>query len=416
MRSDTDTDAGPAGRIVSPVVDGVVADRVVAPSSGREVADLLADAAARGLAVAPVGAATALGLGNPPARLDVVLSTARLGGVLDYEPTDLVLSVGAGARLGDVRVVLAEHGQGLPLDPPGGNRATIGGLIATGRSGPMRLGAGTLRDLLIGIAVAHPSGTVTKAGGMVVKNVTGFDLARLYHGSLGTLGVIVSANFKVLPLPRAEATVLIAAPTLAAALVAASQVRASSVQPVALDAAWFDGEWLAAVRLVGRSSTVAALANEIEALVGSGTRRLDDRASADWWRVYVEGQRPATGDRDVVVRLDGRPKFTGELAGAVAAAAGDGGHELVGLACSIGLGSVIARVRLADGGTRALALWQGRLLGLADQVTILAAPSAWKSGLDVWGREAEGIDVMRALKRQFDPQGVLNPGRFASGI
>ena len=138
-----------------------------------------------------------------------MLSTEHLAGIIDYEPTDLVLSVGAGARFGDVQAVLAEHGQRLPLDPPGAADATIGGLIATGRWGPLRYSAGTLRDLLIGISVAHPSGTVSKAGGMVVKNVSGYDMPRLYLGSLGTLGVVVSANFKVLPRPRAEATVIV---------------------------------------------------------------------------------------------------------------------------------------------------------------------------------------------------------------
>ena len=176
--------------------------------TAEEAAELLAGAAKRGQAVAPVGSGTALSLGNPPERLDLILSTERLRGIIDYEPTDLVLSVGAGAKLGDVQAVLGEHGQRLPIDPPGGGEATIGGLVATGRWGPLRHNAGTLRDLLIGISVAHPSGTVTRAGGMVVKNVSGYDLPRLYHGSLGTLGVIVSANFKVLPRPRAEATLV----------------------------------------------------------------------------------------------------------------------------------------------------------------------------------------------------------------
>ncbi len=187
-------------------IDGQVPGGVVEPVTAEEAAALLAESVRRGFACAPVGGGTKLALGNPPERLDVVLSTRRLGGVIDYVPTDLVLSVGAGARIGDVRAVLAEHGQHLPIDAPA--EATIGGLIATALAGPRRLGYGTLRDLLIGIAVAHPAGTVTRAGGMVVKNVSGFDLPRVYHGSLGTLGVIVSANFKVLPAPRHESTLL----------------------------------------------------------------------------------------------------------------------------------------------------------------------------------------------------------------
>ena len=168
--------------------------------------------------------------------------------------------MGAGARFGDVQAVLAEHGQRLPLDPPGGADATIGGLIATGRWGPLRYSAGTLRDLLIGISVAHPSGTVSKAGGMVVKNVSGYDMPRLYLGSLGTLGVVVSANFKVLPRPRAEATVIAAYDEPAPAFSAASALRNSREPIAALEVAFFDGAWRLAARIEGRDETVAAVA------------------------------------------------------------------------------------------------------------------------------------------------------------
>ncbi len=194
-------------------VDGIIPPRIVEPERPADVAELLAGAASDGLAVAPIGGATSLALGNLPERLDVGLSTARLRGIIHYEPTDLTLSVAAGSPLADVQAVLAEHGQTLPIEVPRSERATIGGLIATALAGPRRYGAGTLRDLLIGISAAHPSGTVTKAGGLVVKNVTGFDLMRLYLGSLGTLGVIVSANFKVLPLPRHETTLHATYPT-----------------------------------------------------------------------------------------------------------------------------------------------------------------------------------------------------------
>src|SRR5215210_7505823 len=129
----------------------------------------------------------------------------------------------------------------MPLDPHGGTDATIGGLIATGRWGPLRYSAGTLRDLLIGISVAHPSGTVSKAGGMVVKNVSGYDMPRLYLGSLGTLGVIVSANFKVLPRPRSEATVITAYDEPAKAFSAAQGLRHGQDPIAALEVAFLEG-------------------------------------------------------------------------------------------------------------------------------------------------------------------------------
>jgi glycolate oxidase FAD binding subunit len=415
MRSETDL--GLAGGATAPTIDGMTPTSLVEPATPRDAADLLADAAARGLAVAPVGGGTALGLGNPPARLDLALSTARLGGVLDYEPTDLVLSVGAGARLGDVQAVLAEHGQELPIDPPGGDEATIGGLVATALAGPRRLSAGTLRDLLIGIAVAHPSGTVTKAGGMVVKNVTGFDLPRLYHGSLGTLGVVVSANFKVLPSARAEATVVAGAPAAELAVAAASRLRASRVEPAALEVAWRDGAWSTAVRLVGREATVRTLAEETRLLLGGDGLTLSDDASDAWWRRYVEAQAPTMAADEAVVRLTVRPRATADLIRDLVAVAAEREVDASYLGASLGLGAVVARLRIGDdeAGDRFRALRE-RLLAIADHVVVLAVPPVWKRGLDVWGRPPEALEVMRALKEQFDPKRVLNPGRFAGRI
>src|SRR5918994_7275344 len=296
------------------LVDGVVAPDVVVPGDAQETAAALAEAAALGRAVTPVGGGTALNLGNPPERVDRVLSTERLAGIIDYEPTDLVLSVGAGARLGDVQAVLAEHGQRLPLDPPGGADATIGGLIATGRWGPLRHSAGTLRDLLIGISVAHPSGTVTKAGGMVVKNVSGYDMPRLYLGSLGTLGVVVSANFKVLPRPRAEATVIATYGEPAKAFSAANGLRHGREPIAALEVSFLGGAWHLAARIEGRDQTVDAVAGRIQAIASGDATRVEGPGSAGWWASYVAQQHMAPDDNAVLVRCGVRPKETAVLA------------------------------------------------------------------------------------------------------
>lgn len=400
-----------------PAVDGVTPRDVVAPSSPTEVAEILADAAERGIAVAPVGGATALGLGNVPERLDLALSTANLGGIIDYEPTDLVLSAGAGARFGDILAVLAEHGQTIPLDAPHAAEATLGGLIATALSSPRRLGSGSLRDLLIGISVAHPSGTVTKAGGMVVKNVSGFDLTRLYHGSLGTLGVIVSANFKVLPLPATETTILASYPFVQPALYAADRVRASRFQPTSLEVASLDGDWRVAVRVEGRHETVGLIVRELQPLLGE-TALIEGPASTVWWRNYVDLQAPTVSSAsEVVIRCGRRPRETAGLVHLVQDAAQAQGGTIRTLQASPGLGTVIARIDLAgdDPGTSLSAL-QGRLLDQADTATILAAVPELKRDLDVWGKPPETLDVMRALKDQFDPARVLNPGRFSGRI
>lgn len=415
MRCSESEVGGRKSEVGSLSVDGVMASDIVVPDDEQAAADVLAEAEARGHAVAPVGGGTALGMGNPPERVDVILSTERLGGVIDYEPTDLVLSVGAGARFGDVQAILGEHGQRLPLDPPGGAEATIGGLIATGRWGPLRYSAGTLRDLLIGIAVAHPSGTVSHAGGMVVKNVSGYDMPRLYLGSLGTLGVIVSANFKVLPRPRTEVTVVAGFAASGETFAAADRLRQSREPIAALEVARQDGRWQLATHIEGREATVDSAASRIAAAVGSDdVVRLDKETSAEWWYNYVAQESPSPGDDAVLIRCGVRPRETSILATGITAALNQLGVSVPYLAASPGLGSVVARLDFGqDGSAERLAEVQGILLGLAETVTILAAPSAWKQGLDVWGRVSDGFDVMQALRQQFDPQRTINPGRFA---
>ena len=395
-------------------IDGVCAAESVAPDDAVAAAAMLADAAARGQAVAPVGGGTALSLGNLPEQVDLILSTERLGGVIDYEPTDLVLSVGAGARFGDVQAVLGEHGQRLPFDPPGGSEATIGGLIATARWGPLRYSAGTLRDLLIGIAVAHPSGTVSHAGGMVVKNVSGYDMPRLYLGSLGTLGVIVSANFKVLPRPRAEATVVGTCDGVESAFVAARRLHIDHEPIAALEVARIDGRWLAAIRIEGRAETVDVVTNRIATTFGEEAQRIDGADSAAWWADYVSQQDHAATDQTVLIRCGVRPKATSVLATEILATMNALDVAVPYLAASPGLGAVVARLDFAaTGSPERLAEAQGLLLALADTATILAAPPAWKQGIDVWGRMPEGFEVMESLRRQFDPARTVNPGRFA---
>jgi glycolate oxidase FAD binding subunit len=395
-------------------VDGLVPGGMIEPESAAEAAAVLAEGARHRFACAPIGGGTKLALGNPPERLDVALSTRRLGGIIDYVPTDLVLSVGGGTKIGDVRAVLAEHGQGLPIDAP--DDATIGGLIATALAGPRRLGYGTLRDLLIGITVAHP-GRITHAGGMVVKNVSGFDLPRVYHGSLGTLGVVVSANFKVLPLPRHETTLLVACDGLTEALAAARRVRGSRLRPTALEVTNSGGAWGMAVRLEGRPDTLEAAAEEIQRLAEGDVWTLEGGESAAWWRDYFAAQDLRLGQDEALLRASVRPRDSAELAEGALAALPGLGFNLPLVAVSPALGTLVVKVR-TEAADPATALARGLdLLGaLADYASVMSAPVAWKRGFDVWGKTPDTLDLMRSLKHEFDPARVLNPGRFVGFI
>ena len=175
--------------------------RLVEPRDANEAAAALRAANDAGEAVVVFGGGTLQRAANPPARYDVVLSTQRLTAVHDYDPRDLTAGLGAGMTVAELQRALAQHGQFLPLDVPLAAQATLGGTLAAGWAGPRRAAYGRPRDLLIGVTVALADGTLASSGGMVVKNVTGYDMGKLYVGSHGTLGAIVRANFKVLPAP-----------------------------------------------------------------------------------------------------------------------------------------------------------------------------------------------------------------------
>lgn len=169
-------------------IDGAVPQIAQQPRTREEVAELLTTASEAGLAVVPQGSRTSLDLGRPVDRYDVALDMRGLDGIVDYEPADMTVQVQAGMTLRALRAHLAEHGQYLPADPPPGDEVTIGGLLATARPGAWRGHVPAARDLVIGMEVAHPDGSLVRSGGRVVKNVSGYDLHRLHTGALGTFG------------------------------------------------------------------------------------------------------------------------------------------------------------------------------------------------------------------------------------
>jgi glycolate oxidase FAD binding subunit len=272
--------------------------------------------------------------------------------------------------------------------------------------------------LLIGISAAHSSGTVTKAGGMVVKNVTGFDLMRVYLGSLGTLGVIVSANFKVLPLGRRDLTVLRSFSAQLDAVDVALKIRDGRVRPVALEVFQSSGGWSVAARLEGRESTVQLLSEEVAQVIGGDTEFVEGEASRSWWQAFTDVESASTNGKDALIRCSSRPRLGHQLFVDVSTKI----RESIGVASHLSwspvLGTVTSRVSFQEMGDAraAFAELRERFFKIADNVTVLAAPAEWKEGIDVWGATPETIDIMRALKAQFDPGRVLNPARFAGGI
>src|SRR5438445_603885 len=210
---------GAGGEVGQFAVAGRVPRAVLFPGSLEALSEALAAAHAQELAVAPYGGGTQIGIGAPPARLDAVVVTRRLDRVIDYQPDDLTVTVEAGMTMAALQQTLGRRGQFLPLDPPLPEKATVGGTVAANASGPWRAGFGAARDWLIGVRVVAADGQIVKGGGRVVKNVAGYDLCKLYTGSLGTLGVLAELTFKVMPRPETAA-------------VAAVSLRLPQVEPL----------------------------------------------------------------------------------------------------------------------------------------------------------------------------------------
>ncbi|HXM72225.1 MAG TPA: FAD-binding oxidoreductase [Candidatus Dormibacteraeota bacterium] len=352
------------------------------PSTAEELAKRLHEAADSKSAVVPVGGGRASGMGGAPARCDLELHTTRLDRVLEHSQADMVVSVEAGITLEAVQGELAKAGQFLPLDPFNSPGHTIGGLLATGWSGPLRLRFGSARDFLIGIRVALPDGRLVSAGGRVVKNVSGYDMMKLHFGAMGSLGIIVAASFKVFPQPLHDVTVSAIHPSIEDAWQAAERALAMPLAPAALEL-FPDGRVLA--RFFGSRDAVNRMVAELRWKQADASVWVEHsrRGLESWARISV----PRHALRDILDTLP--PDASWWASPGIGIAHWSFGSEL----------ESVRKVRAAA--ERA----QGSLV-------VMAAPADVAHQLGAWGTLPATIEVMRTLKHAFDPDGVLNPGRF----
>ncbi|MDQ6650075.1 MAG: FAD-binding oxidoreductase [Actinomycetota bacterium] len=391
-------------------VDGVLPSIVVAPASTDEVHGVLLAAGEHGLRVVPRGSGSKLGWGAPPSAVDLVLDMTRMAEVLEHTAGDLVARVQAGAPLAGLQERVAGANQVLALDPPEPG-ATLGGIIAANASGPRRLLYGTMRDLLIGVTVVLGDGTVAKAGGKVVKNVAGYDLGKLFTGSLGTLGVITEAIVRLHPAPvaRRVVTVDVDSPEHADRLVQA--VIHSQLVPSAVELSWpAEGGGGLAILLEGIEPGVEAQASTASALLG-GALRVDDTVPGGW------DERPY-GPHDIGLKISAETAALAHVLDAVATAATSAGLR-GDLRSSAGSGiSYVGLAGPADPASAAPALDRLRsaLAPYDGSVVVLQAPPDVKAALDVWGPVGDALPVMRRVKDQFDPDHRMSPGRFVGGI
>jgi len=393
-------------------VEGVVPRLVVQPASPEAVAAVLQWASRDRLSVLVSGSRTKLGWGPAPKQIDVLISTARLNALVAHRHGDLTATVQSGARLADVNRALAQHRQWIPLDPPSADRATIGGIVATNDSGPRRHRYGSPRDLIIGVEFARADGQIAKGGGIVVKNVAGYDLPRLLTGSFGSLGVILTATFKLYPLTAASRT-LVAEPATAADLGAlAIKLSASHLTPTALEFATHP------LRLVIRFESIeASVAQQSETaaklIADSGCQAQTRSASAEeqYWQSHA---RLADDDAGALVKVSVLPSDLANTLTVIERLAGERGYVAAGRA---GAGVFLLRItediqrqkRVIEGLRDALQIGRG-------SAVIIKSSRELRNLVDVWGPIGDGLTVMKAVKQQFDPAVILSPGRGPGGL
>jgi glycolate oxidase FAD binding subunit len=398
-------------------VDGVEPSLVVEPGSIEETSEVMKLASREGLAVSPRGGGTKMGLGNPPRRVDLILSTARMGSIIEHVPGDQIVRVQAGLGLEDLQENLAESDQMLGVDPPE-EGATVGGVVAANSSGPRRLRYGTVRDLIIGVKLVLADGTVAKAGGKVVKNVAGYDLSKLFTGSLGTLGVIAEANFRLHPIRETAKTVFVEVDDQAKIADAVQELTHSSFSQFVLDALemrWEGDRGVIAALFEGIEPAVEAqTSSAVEVLRSHGeTHVLGEDDGAEFWERFA--RRPWTAG-DVGLKIGAPPSDLTAVLDSVVGAA-----ERAGVAISLsghaGTGVTFAGLSGGEGGlvevieeVREIRLRRG------GSVVVQEAPLAIKERLDVWGSAGDYLGLTRRVKEKFDPGYTMNPGRFLGGI
>ena len=346
----------------------VATSAVEKPATAEELARILHEAETARHAVVPIGGGRAMGMGNPVERCDLLLHTTRLDRVLEHSQADMVVSVEAGITLEALQAELVKAGQFLPLDPFASPGHTIGGLLATAWTGPLRMRYGSPRDFLIGIRVALPDGRLASAGGRVVKNVSGYDMMKLHYGALGSMGVIVAASFKVFPKPLRDVTL-----AGDGGWEDVTRALGTPLAPSALEL--FSGGRVIA-RYMGSPEAINRVTRDLgwrqtePAIWDEHARRAPER----WARISV----PREALREV---LDGLSDWW----------------------ASPGVG---------------IAHWEARELAAIEAVREKAEAAGGSlvtltdAGIDAWGTRPKTIELMQRLKQAFDPDGIINPGRF----
>ena len=412
------------------VVDGVSPKLVAAPDDIEHLARLVKVADSAGLAIVPWGGGTRMTLGNRVERYDIAVVTTRLRRIIAHNSGDMTATVEAGITIDELQKALGLQGQFLAIDPPMPSQATLGGTLAASINGPLKWQYGHLRDVVIGMKVVQANGAITKSGGQVVKNVSGYDMVRLHIGALGTLGIIAEVSLKLTPTPRQESTVIASFPNAKECFAASMALFNSYVMPLAMTA--LDGDasrragvgygsntWHLIVRLGGRPRTIARQVDDCVSVCRAGGASnldtLDAEKAQQVWRAVADFGWDADTTPVVAARAFVKPEQTGLLVDAISGSAAK---------------DSLATVSHPAFGTAHLHWYdtaESDAPGLIDMARSAAhraggklivdrCPTDTKTQIDVWDEIGAPIETMRRMKKQYDPNGIINPGRFVRGI
>lgn len=398
------------------LIDGLRPTLIARPGSIEEVAACLKVCSKAGAAVVPAGRMTWLECGNPLERAEVVMSLDRMRRIVQYSPPDLTATLEAGLTLNEFSAVSLRERQWLPLDPPGFESASLGAIAACNSSGALRLGFGTPRDYVIGLKLAHADGTASKSGGQVVKNVAGYDMNKLYVGSYGTLAIITELTFKLRPLAERISTVMITSKSRASLLDLARRVLTSELQPASVVLIRRLSATLASslpddALLIRFIDSEAAVEHQVDWVMRAvddthvGTVLNADEADAVWAKVADLGEQPVT--LRFSVPLSAVPaEFEKALSHLECVATADIGAGIIRIAFDAderAAVDVIKRLRSSA-------------IAASGSLVIERAPIEVRREADAWGDVGSTAGLMRTIKARFDPQSLLNPGKFVSGI
>ena len=416
--------------VAAVAVDGVAPRAVVAPADEEQVSEVLRFANAERLAIVPRGNGTKMHVGNPPTRVDIVLSTTRLNRIIEHDADNLTVIAEAGVTLPALQTALVARGQRLPLDPPMSEQSTLGGIAATHTFGPRRLLYRAPRDLIVGLHAVLPNGELVKAGGKVVKNVSGYDLCKAFISSFGTLGVITQTTWRLYPLVAEERTLRASFENVEQAAAVAAQVMDSvmvpvslvivnvplspvvAVRPLPVFLALFDGVPEAIERQVRQTTQWC------EATGASEVQTLSGEVQAQCWQVlrdfpcrfsYAPHNSLICRAAVPLTRVADLMRSAEEIAPT---------HHLTAHVCAhAGVGVVYVHfVSQSNENESNVVAATAALRETAERMDgyliVEYAPATLKKQIALWGAPRGDHFLMRRLKTAFDPNGIMSPGRF----